>query len=293
MPSAPDPVRNGEAAPERHAANEIEIFRGAGAHVPADLDRRIGERGRLGRLDRRPVEKRAAAAPRREQFVTDRIVDHPDLDQTLEHAGDRDAEMRHAAGEIDSAVDRVDHPDRAALAHRPAGRLLADEAVVRKGLVQAGGDQLFGLAVDLGQIVLRSLEADLERGVEEPPAGERAGLARHRLGGQQAQLHRIGVFHGKSLTNKSLRSGCRSRAANVIAAPSGATKRGGPAPSTRFADADDRHARRGGVRLEGGGGGGRRRRRGFRNRRRRSARPRTGRNRRRSPRARPATAAVR
>ena len=111
--------------------------------------------------------------------------------------------MRHAAGEIGGAVDRVDHPDRAALARRRARRLLADEAVARKGLVQAAGDQLLGLAVDLGQIVVRSLEPDLEGGVEEPPARERAGLARHRLGGQQAQLHRIGVFMASPYHNPS------------------------------------------------------------------------------------------
>ena len=107
--------------------------------------------------------------------------------------------MRDFAGEIRRAVDRVDDPDRSALGRRTSLGLLADEAVVGEGGMQAPGDQLFRLAVDLGQVILRTLEADLERGIEEAPAGDRARFPRDRLSREQPQLHGIGHGHRASL----------------------------------------------------------------------------------------------
>ena len=59
----------------------------------------------------------------------------------------------------------------------PAGRglaLFADEPVAGKDLEQALGDERLRLAVHLGQKVLRTLEADRERPVEEAPPRDRA-----------------------------------------------------------------------------------------------------------------------
>ena len=153
----------------------------AAAHVPADFHARRLEIGDGGSADRCAVQRRPAAAAGGEQFVDDRIVDHPDFDLAVEHGGDRDAEMRRAAREIRRAVDRIDHPDRRAGLADPPLAFLADEAVVGKGRVQPRGDQAFDLAVDFGQIILRPLEADGERrAVEKAALGDLAGFARQR-----------------------------------------------------------------------------------------------------------------
>ena len=105
--------------------------------------------------------------------------------------------MRRAAGEIRSAVDRIDHPDRRAGLADPPLALLADEAVFGKGRVQPRGDEAFDLAVDFGQIVLRPLEADGERGaVEKAALGDLAGFARQRAGDEQT-VDEGGRFDGQ------------------------------------------------------------------------------------------------
>jgi hypothetical protein len=107
--------------------------------------------------------------------------------------------MRRAASKIRRAVDRIDHPDRRAGLADPPLALLADEAVFRKGRMQARGDEAFDLAVDLGQIVLRSLEADGERrAVEKATLGDLAGFARQRAGDEQA-VDESGRFDGQAL----------------------------------------------------------------------------------------------
>ena len=74
----------------------------------------------------------------------------------------------------------------------PAGRamaLLADEPIGGKDLCEALGDERLGLAVDLGQIVLRPLEPDGERTVEKAAPRHRARLARDRLRREQSHVH--------------------------------------------------------------------------------------------------------
>ena len=148
----------------------------------------------------RRVQGRAGASAGGEQFVDHGVVDHADLDLAADHGGDRDAEMRRAAREIRGAVDRVDHPDRRAFMPDAAFALLADEAVLGKQAVQARRDQALHLAVDLGQVVLRSLETDSERAaVDEPPPGDLSGLARERAGDVETGVQGAGVeCHGMS-----------------------------------------------------------------------------------------------
>jgi hypothetical protein len=109
--------------------------------------------------------------------------------------------MRHAAGEVRGAVDRIDHPHCPALAGRVSVALLADEPVGRKHSHQALGDERLGLAVDLGQKVLRTLEADVERLVEKAAPRSRASFLRHRLRREQSHVHerRRGFGHSDGL----------------------------------------------------------------------------------------------
>src|ERR1700680_173729 len=127
-------------------------------------------------MDRSAVEARPTSTTRGEQFISHRVVDDADLDLAARDAGDRDAEMRNPAGEIRRAVDRIDDPDWRAVGPGATVRLLANETVLGEGFVEARRDQFFCLAIDLGQVVLRSLEADLEGGVDKPPARERPRL---------------------------------------------------------------------------------------------------------------------
>ena len=186
-----------------------------------------------------PFSRAPPPAPRRKELLAHRVIDHADLDPAAHDAGDRDAEMRDAAGEIRRAVDRVDDPHRAALARRPPRRLLADEPVLRKRAVEARGDQLLRLAVDLGQVVLRSLEPDLERGIEKPPARQRS---RPRARWLRAASSRICI--GSASFIGVLQKWLYDRRANVTSPPSGPTKRGSAWPSTASPTQRDRHARR-------------------------------------------------
>ena len=86
----------------------------------------------------------------------------------------------------------------------PAGRalaLLADEPVGGKDPEEALGDERLGLAVDLGQIVLRALEPDGERAIEKPAPRHCARLARDRLRREQSHVHerRRGFSHSDGL----------------------------------------------------------------------------------------------
>ena len=63
----------------------------------------------------------------------------------------------------------------------PSLALLADESVFRKQPMQPRRDQALDLAVDLGEVVLRPLEADRERApIDEAPLRDFASLARQR-----------------------------------------------------------------------------------------------------------------
>ena len=74
------------------------------------------------------------AAPGEMQLAERGVADRADLGGAVADEGDRDAEVRHAAGEVGGAVDRVDHPGVAAGA---AAGLLAEEGVVGEGLGDA------------------------------------------------------------------------------------------------------------------------------------------------------------
>jgi hypothetical protein len=157
----------------------------------------------------RAAQRRAAASPPCEQFVTHRIVDDADLDFVSSDTGDRDAEMRHAASEIHRAVDGIDNPSGAALACGAGLALFANEAVGRKNLEQALRDERFRLSVNFSQKVLRTLEADRERLVQETAPRHRAGLARDRLRREQPHLRERGSAVGHRF---SVKSGCKSPA---------------------------------------------------------------------------------
>ena len=99
--------------------------------------------------------------------------------------------MRRAAREIGSAVDRIDDPDRRL---RRAGKtvaFLADETVFGKYPGHARLNQPFNFAIDLGDEILRPLEADREgASVEEAAPRQRARFARDRAGGEETVLQR-------------------------------------------------------------------------------------------------------
>ena len=221
---------------------------GAVAHVPADLDGRGSQVRRLGRAHCDRVQGRAGAAPRGEQLVHHRIVDHADLDLAADDGGDRDAEVRRAAREIRGAVDRIDDPDRRALGAGASLALLADEPVLGEQPVQPRRDQPLDLAVDFGQVVLRPLEADREGvAVEKAALGDRARLARDGAGDEKASFEsaELRSSTGRS-SQKWLNEPCSKDERRAVR-PEELRRRG---PSTAIADARDRDARRGGRRLE-------------------------------------------
>ena len=119
------------------------------------------------------------ASARREQLVHHWIVDHADFDAALRHESDRDAELRDAADEIRRSVDRIDNPDGSG---ETATALLSVERIRGKELRKPVPDQLLDFAVDRGEIVLVSLEPDLQ--------GFRAALemtARQGTGSSESQ----------------------------------------------------------------------------------------------------------
>src|SRR5271166_3269049 len=129
MPSAPEPVRNGEA-PDNATRRRRSTYWSAPVRMfqPTSTEA-LARRFRARRADRRAVEPRPAAAARGEQFVAHRIVDDADFDLAAGDAGDRDAEMRDPAGEIGRAIDRIDNPNSAALISRARLGFLADEPI--------------------------------------------------------------------------------------------------------------------------------------------------------------------
>ena len=72
------------------------------------------------------------------KLVLHDVVDDADLDPPAQEEGDRDREMRDAAGEIGRAVDRVDDPGRVPV---PAA-LLAEEVVARANRGEPAADVL-------------------------------------------------------------------------------------------------------------------------------------------------------
>ena len=191
--------------------------------------------------------------------------------------------MRRAAREIRGAVDRIDHPDRRAFMPDAALALLADEAVLGKQAVQARRDQALDLAVDLGQVVLRSLEADSERAaVDEPPPGDlrrpRARARRRRGNGRPGRGRRM-VTACPQVSEMAECAAPERRPAPVAADEFAAAPTPATASPTQVA-ADARRERR---RLECTARPTERRRRAVHNRRRPSRQSRRAPGRRRSP----------
>ena len=188
--------------------------------------------------------------------------------------------MRDAAREIGGAVDGIDHPDRRAsrAPTRPAPSSPMKPSLGEQR-VQPRRDQPLDLAVDLGEIILRPLEADGERAaVEEAPPRDLARLARERRGGVQAQASsaRASKVKWRSSFQKWLNAPCakcdlgarRGRRSAAAPAPFAAS------PTTRTATPAARAAASNARRV-----GRRRRRRASHNRRRRSRQSRTARDR--------------
>src|SRR5271170_869227 len=117
--------------------------------------------------------------------------------------------MRGPAGEIRGAVDRIDDPDRLALAAGRTCALFADKPVLRKGLREPGMNEALDLAVDLGNEILRPFESDAERvSIEKSPLGERPSFASDRACGEVTGVQRSIVdLHVCSRAETSLRSG--------------------------------------------------------------------------------------
>src|SRR6185436_2685849 len=107
------------------------------------------------------VEERAVSAARTIQLAVHRRGDRAERELVAGHERDRHAEMRNAVRKIRRAVDRVDHPDRIA---RPLGTaFLAEKRVLGETRLQARNDHALDLAVGLGDVVLLTLELDLDR----------------------------------------------------------------------------------------------------------------------------------
>ena len=137
--------------------------------------------------------------------------------------------MRRAAREIGRAVDRIDHPGRAALACRPRLALLADEPVGGKHVEKPRGDEGLGLLIDFGQEVMRAFETDREGMIVEAAPGDFARLARDRLSGEQPHFHeRRSAFGHLYPCQKWL----KAPRAKTTASPSGPMKTGGRRPAT-------------------------------------------------------------
>ena len=130
-----------------------------------------------------PVHVRTAAATSDEALTEKRRVDDPEHRFAGEHERQRDRAQRTAAGEVDSAVDRVEDPS-AAFRADVAASLLAKERNARRGLGKRGLDHGLDTNVHRGRkipVALRHHRADVR-----PPATHDAhagidGL----LGGQQ------------------------------------------------------------------------------------------------------------
>ena len=89
-------------------------------------------------------------------------------------------------------------------------------------------DERLRLAVDFGQIVLRPLEADRERLVEEPPPRHRAGLARDRLRREQPHVHERRSAFGHWIASEMAVGAAREDDRIAV----GADEFGGRRPST-------------------------------------------------------------
>src|SRR5215831_14062856 len=156
------------------------------AIAEADADAGAGKVGLAAHLDPLSVQKGAAAASRREEFIRERVIDDPQHQFSRGDHSHRYAPERNAGQKIVRPVDRVDHPERSRI--RVAGAtLLTEKSVPREQVSKTGDDEIFAGTVSLAHMVLRALAVDPE---QLPPgeivSGEPARFAHHRLGCPQA-----------------------------------------------------------------------------------------------------------
>ena len=197
--------RPGGAAADVGAAGEerghcLEVARVRHPVRPAELDAGGGEVAGEGDADRRAVAGGAGAGAGEVELARGGVADGADLDPAGAHEGDRDAEVRDAAGEVGGTVDRVDDPG---VDGRGSAGLLAEEAVGGEGFRQRGPDVGLHGGVGLGQEVLRTLHAvaagrlpseacerDLAGGKRELAAEAGAGV---EVGGGRAEVDVHGI----------------------------------------------------------------------------------------------------
>ncbi len=102
----------------------------------------------LAHADAVVVEVRAAPARRREDLAPHQVVHHGMLELAAVLAGDGDREHREAVQEVGGAVERVDDPDRLAVAALDFAAFLGEERMLRIVLADVADDLGFRRLVD-------------------------------------------------------------------------------------------------------------------------------------------------
>src|SRR5690606_9000827 len=104
-----------------------------------------------------PVECCTTTTAGGEFFLANRVEHYRVLEATTVFACNAHGIVRNAADEVGGAIQRIDDPEVistfSGALRDPA--FLAEDAVIGVRLAQRGHDQLFGGAVDLGDIILR------------------------------------------------------------------------------------------------------------------------------------------
>mmetsp|Transcript_25556 Transcript_25556/g.85462 ORF Transcript_25556/g.85462 Transcript_25556/m.85462 type:complete len:263 (+) Transcript_25556:254-1042(+) len=121
----------------------------------------VGQRRHPGRgdRDRGAVERGSGTQRRREEFVSERVVDHPGVQGTVECHPDGDSRHRLATDEVGCAIDGVNDPEPAGAGNERvhglprADGLLPEKGVVSEGLEYGLAYDLLALGVDRGQQV--------------------------------------------------------------------------------------------------------------------------------------------
>ena len=133
---------------------------------------------RVADVDRAAVAPGARSGAGPEALAQERCVDDPKDRLAIDDERERDRAQRAVAGEVDGAVDRIEHPARRAV--RRAALLLADEADPRSGRLQRGTDGALDRQVEVGGEVAVAL------GIE--PADVRAAVAQQLRAGVDRPL---------------------------------------------------------------------------------------------------------
>ena len=120
------------------------------------------ERRRGAHVDRPPVEPRAAATRRDEQFALERVEHHCKFEPSATLVGNRHAELRKPMRKVGGAIERIDNPSMRVLP-RVRTALLREDRVVREGAAERPDNRLFGFLVGLGNQIDRvGLAGDLD-----------------------------------------------------------------------------------------------------------------------------------